>query len=119
MPRGDGTGPMGFGPMTGRAAGYCAGYGVPGFMNPIPGAGIGMGAMPYAGYGAPMGSPYVGYGAAMGSPYAMPFAAGYPAGAAGYGYSPGMGFGRGMGMGFGRGMGMGRGGGFGRGRRFW
>lgn len=34
MPRGDGTGPMGMGPMTGRAAGYCAGYPVPGFMNP-------------------------------------------------------------------------------------
>jgi len=26
MPRGDGTGPWGLGPMTGRAAGYCAGY---------------------------------------------------------------------------------------------
>lgn len=26
MPRGDGTGPMGGGPMTGRAAGLCAGY---------------------------------------------------------------------------------------------
>jgi len=39
MPRGDGTGPMGFGPMTGRAAGYCAGFGMPGFMNPIPGRG--------------------------------------------------------------------------------
>ena len=26
MPRGDGTGPMGMGPMTGRAAGFCAGY---------------------------------------------------------------------------------------------
>jgi hypothetical protein len=25
---------MGFGPMTGRAAGYCAGYPVPGFANP-------------------------------------------------------------------------------------
>ncbi len=34
MPRGDRTGPMGLGPMTGRAAGYCAGYSVPGFMNP-------------------------------------------------------------------------------------
>lgn len=33
MPGGDGTGPGGMGPMTGRAAGYCAGYGVPGFMN--------------------------------------------------------------------------------------
>jgi hypothetical protein len=34
MPRGDRTGPMGFGPMTGRGAGYCAGSGAPGFMNP-------------------------------------------------------------------------------------
>jgi len=39
MPRGDGTGPAGFGPMTGRAAGYCAGYSVPGFANPIIGRG--------------------------------------------------------------------------------
>lgn len=34
MPRGDRTGPMGAGPMTGRRAGYCAGYGMPGFANP-------------------------------------------------------------------------------------
>jgi hypothetical protein len=39
MPRGDGTGPMGQGPMTGRGAGYCAGYNTPGFMNPGPGRG--------------------------------------------------------------------------------
>lgn len=31
MPRGDGTGPMGVGPMTGRGAGYCAGFEAPGF----------------------------------------------------------------------------------------
>jgi hypothetical protein len=43
MPRGDGTGPMGSGPMTGRAAGYCAGFGVPGFANPGGGAGRGFG----------------------------------------------------------------------------
>jgi hypothetical protein len=44
MPRGDRTGPMGMGPMTGRAAGYCAGYPVPGFMNPYGGRfGRGMG----------------------------------------------------------------------------
>ncbi|MEW6379550.1 MAG: DUF5320 domain-containing protein [bacterium] len=30
MPRGDGTGPTGMGPMTGRAAGFCAGFSVPG-----------------------------------------------------------------------------------------
>jgi len=41
MPRGDGTGPAGMGPMTGRAAGYCAGYPVPGFMNPVGGRGYG------------------------------------------------------------------------------
>ena len=40
MPRGDGTGPAGLGPMTGRAAGYCAGYPAPGFMNPMPGPGF-------------------------------------------------------------------------------
>ena len=34
MPRGDGTGPMGLGPMTGRGTGYCAGYSYPGFINP-------------------------------------------------------------------------------------
>jgi Family of unknown function (DUF5320) len=33
MPRGDGTGPFGEGPMTGRAAGYCAEYAVPGFSS--------------------------------------------------------------------------------------
>lgn len=33
MPRVNGTGPTGMGSMTGRAAGYCAGFGVPGFMN--------------------------------------------------------------------------------------
>ena len=43
MPRGDGTGPMGMGPMTGRAAGFCAGFGVPGYANPIPGRAFGMG----------------------------------------------------------------------------
>ena len=40
MPRGDGTGPAGMGPMTGRAAGFCAGYGMPGFMNPGPARGF-------------------------------------------------------------------------------
>ena len=39
MPGGDGTGPLGLGPMTGRAAGYCAGFPVPGYMNPWAGRG--------------------------------------------------------------------------------
>jgi len=33
MPGGDRTGPMGLGPMTGRAAGLCAGYPAPGYMS--------------------------------------------------------------------------------------
>ena len=33
MPRGDGTGPNGQGPMTGRALGYCSGNDRPGFME--------------------------------------------------------------------------------------
>jgi len=37
MPFGDGTGPLGLGPMTGRGAGFCAGFGRPGFASPIPG----------------------------------------------------------------------------------
>jgi len=37
MPFGDGTGPMGLGPMTGRGAGFCAGFGTAGFANPMPG----------------------------------------------------------------------------------
>ena len=41
MPGGDRTGPMGMGPMTGRAAGYCAGFAVPGFMNAPGGRGFG------------------------------------------------------------------------------
>ena len=70
MPYGDGTGPMGYGPMTGRAAGYCAGYGAPGYMTPTPGWGWGFGGRGRGGrgfrrwawapraYAPPMGSPY-------------------------------------------------------------
>ena len=36
MPGGDRTGPMGAGPMTGRRAGYCAGYNSPGYANLAP-----------------------------------------------------------------------------------
>ncbi len=43
MPRGDRTGPAAMGPMTGRAAGYCAGFDVPGYTNPVPGRGFGFG----------------------------------------------------------------------------
>ena len=43
MPGGDRTGPEGLGPMTGRAAGYCAGSTVPGYANPAPRMGQGLG----------------------------------------------------------------------------
>jgi len=39
MPRGNGTGPMGMGAMTGRGMGFCAGYDRPGYTNMIPGGG--------------------------------------------------------------------------------
>jgi len=79
MPGGNGTGPAGMGPMTGRAAGFCAGYPVPGYMNPIGGRGMGMGmgwgrgrgrGFGRAGYGMPA------YGAVV-NPYTyggVPFA---------------------------------------------
>jgi len=40
MPGGDGTGPLGAGPMTGRGAGRCAGFNEPGYANPVPGRGF-------------------------------------------------------------------------------
>ncbi|MFP4383384.1 MAG: DUF5320 domain-containing protein [Spirochaetia bacterium] len=43
MPRGDRTGPNGMGPMTGRQAGFCAGYSMPGYANPAGGRGMGLG----------------------------------------------------------------------------
>jgi len=73
MPRGDRTGPLGMGPRTGRGAGFCSGFDVPGYMNPTSGAGYG------AGYGAGRG---------------------FGGGGGGGG---GRGFGRGRGMGWGRG----------------
>ena len=49
MPGGDRTGPMGEGPMTGRAAGYCAGYDMPGY------AGFGYAGRGFAGRGLGLG----------------------------------------------------------------
>ncbi len=43
MPRGDGTGPLGLGPMSGRGAGFCAGYNMSGFANRGCGSGLGAG----------------------------------------------------------------------------
>ena len=83
MPRGDRTGPRGFGPMTGRGAGYCAGYPAPGYMNPGMrggmgyGRGRGFGRMHYWG-GPGWGGPgYGAYGPGYAPGYA-PYPAGYP-----------------------------------------
>lgn len=43
MPGGDRTGPLGQGPMTGRGAGFCAGFSSPGFSAPRYGRGFGRG----------------------------------------------------------------------------
>lgn len=51
MPRGNGTGPRGAGAMTGRGAGYCAGWGTPGFAN----------------YGAPVAGPWCRMGMGRGA----------------------------------------------------
>ncbi len=68
MPGGDGTGPMGMGSMTGRAAGFCAGYASPGRMNAAGGRGRGGGGGRRSGFGvgrfgwAPMPAGYPAYG---------------------------------------------------------
>ena len=85
MPGGDGTGPGGMGPMTGRAAGLCAGYPVPGHMNPLPGRGFwgfgrgggGWGRRNWF-YGTGLAGwqrAGTGYPAFGGVPYSTPFAA--------------------------------------------
>lgn len=50
MPGGDKTGPLGMGPLTGRGAGYCRGYGMPGYANRWGAAGWG-GGYGRGGYG--------------------------------------------------------------------
>ena len=83
MPGRNGTGPAGFGPMTGRAAGYCAGYSVPGYANPISergrGFGFGRGLGRGRGRGRDIGGGFgwqgAGYPYAYGNPYtAVPYA---------------------------------------------
>jgi len=86
MPGGDGTGPAGMGPMTGRAAGFCAGYATPGFANPVGvgfagrglGRGRGRGGMGRGfGWGRGMGwgrGAWAGGVPAQGVPYAPPIA---------------------------------------------
>lgn len=102
------------GPRTGRAAGYCSGYDVPGFINPLPG-----GRAWFAPGSDPASYPTT-------TPYGR---APYPAfgwgafGRGGRGFGLGrrgfFGPGRGYGFGFGRGRGFGRGAARGRGWFGW
>jgi len=87
MPGGDRTGPMGIGPMSGRRAGFCAGYAIPGYLNsdsefggmPVGRRGIGYGRGFGRGYGRGQGfgrgfgqrgiAASYGYGAAYGNSY--------------------------------------------------
>lgn len=81
MPRGDRTGPIGMGPMTGRMAGYCAGHAMPGHANPVMGRGFGMGGGRGFGFGRGMGMGFRrgrGMGGYWGAPNAFPT---HPAGA--------------------------------------
>ena len=90
MPFGNGTGPAGLGPMTGRAAGFCTGFTVPGYMNPV------MGRAGFYGSGMPAIKPY---GAGLYG-YSLPYG-----GRVAPWFRRGFGFGRS----FGRGRGCGRG----------
>jgi len=95
MPWGNGTGPMGYGPMTGRATGYCAGYPTPGYWGT---AYYGAPEMTYPSTVAPYGP--AGYYGGFESPYGF---------GRFYGFGRGLRFGRGFGRGwFGRGRGFGR-----------
>jgi hypothetical protein len=83
MPFGDRTGPQGLGPMTGRGAGYCGGYPLPGYASPAPGRGLGRGGRGQGwgrGFGRgrgrgfgwgppPWGAPYGSYAPAYGPSY--------------------------------------------------
>ncbi len=63
MPRGNRTGPMGQGPITGRGAGFCAGYALPGYANnAAPGCGGRFGAGNRFGNGRGMGFRGRGFG---------------------------------------------------------
>ncbi len=87
MPWGDGTGPTGMGPMTGRGLGYCVGYGTPGFYSAPGRQAYGVGG----GRGRAFAAPGPSYGYGM-SPWSGPA----------FGRGPGRGwFGRGCGRGFG------------------
>ena len=69
MPAGDGTGPMGLGPKTGRAAGYCAGFSSPGYTNTLMRIGMASrrGSMQMGLYGTAFMGRGMGFGRGRGS----------------------------------------------------
>ncbi len=73
MPGGDGSGPLGFGPMTGRGAGYCAGFNGSGYAM---GRGYGFGFRRFNRSGFPCRFSF--YSPAY-APEAYPAAVAYPA----------------------------------------
>lgn len=88
MPFGDGTGPVGTGPMRGRTAGFGAGFPVGGYRNPG-------GAW---GYTAPYQAPASSYRPGYGTPYTGWLGRWFRRGlgfAGGFGFRRGFGFGRG------------------------
>ena len=91
MPRFDGTGPMGQGPMSGRGMGYCA----------VPVSRLAVAPRPVAAPAYPYG--LAGAYAAPAGRYMVPWF-GYPR----RGRRLWFGYGRGLGRGFGRGRGRGR-----------
>ncbi|MDA8216902.1 MAG: DUF5320 domain-containing protein [Dehalococcoidales bacterium] len=66
MPRGDGTGPMGLGPRTGRSAGYCAGSSTPGWTNVARAGWSGLRGLVGAGRWAAGALPRLGQGLGLG-----------------------------------------------------
>jgi len=115
MPGGDRTGPLGYGPMTGRGMGLCGGNPSPGYMFGGPGLGLGRGfgrgfglgrgfgrGMGFgrgrgwrrAGFGSFWDYPYpsnMPYGIPYGTPYGYPYppSYGYPYGTGYYPEYPG------------------------------
>lgn len=96
MPGGDRTGPRGSGPMSGRGAGYCAGFDTPGSQNPGFGRGRGLGFGRGQGFGRGRGP---GRGRGQGLARGL-----------GRGAGPGFGWGFAQGSGASGGAGLGRGG---------
>ena len=80
MPGGNRTGPLGYGPMTGRRMGYCSGYQEPGYWHPGPGLGygrglgLGRGSGRGFGLGRAQGGRHFGRFRGYSMPYAPPYA---------------------------------------------